>query len=290
LGGVEYFVGWRLILYPWRFVSNWWSLSIATTLIGFTYLIRALRLHRYFRLRGGLLLSLRLILQHTLYVNVLPMRSGEVSFPILMHRYFSLPATRTIPALLWLRLLDLHALVLIIVFVGGLLVSVTGAAVLSVLWMGALFSLYFSARRLDIVLSERSSRGALLLRDTLSATQGAIGEFLETLLLTIANWVLKLVIFGWIVQLFARTSYIAGLAGAVGGEVSSMLPIHGFAGLGTYEAGAVISMGVFGISVDDALTGAANLHLVLLGVSVVGGCLSLIIPLRQRSLELATSK
>jgi hypothetical protein len=67
------------------------------------------------------------------------------------------------------------------------------------------------------------------------------------------------------------------LAGAIGGEASTILPVHGFAALGTYELGVVAAMQIFGISVHDALTGAANLHFLLLGVSIAGGLASLLI-------------
>ena len=52
---------------------------------------------------GSFLRSFRLILIHNLFNNLLPMRSGEASFPILMAREFSVPFSRSIPGLVYLR-------------------------------------------------------------------------------------------------------------------------------------------------------------------------------------------
>ena len=66
----------------------------------------------YFRVEmaGRFTLCTKLMLQHNLFNNLLPMRTGELSFPVLMARYFAVPALRSVPALLWFRLMDLHSL------------------------------------------------------------------------------------------------------------------------------------------------------------------------------------
>jgi uncharacterized membrane protein YbhN (UPF0104 family) len=63
--------------------------------------------------------------------------------------------------------------------------------------------------------------------------------------------------------------------GALGGELSSVLPVHGLAGAGTYEAGVVAALAPFRVSAVEALAAAVNLHLFLLGVSGLGGALAL---------------
>ena len=278
VGAVEYFVGWRLVFYPWRFIDNYWTIIAPAALVALTYLLRTLRLYRYFNMKKDFGLCLRLMLQHNLLLNLLPMRTGEFAFPVLMNRYFSMAPSRTIPALLWLRLLDLHALVLILILVIGFFVSPTLGIVMSVLWVSGLFLVFSVSKKLDAFLANhQAKRVLLLLRNTVSAIPRRVGPLVESWLLTVANWAAKLAVCAWIIQVFSSTDYMIALAGAIGGEASTILPVHGFAALGTYELGVVAAMQIFGISVHDALTGAANLHFLLLGVSIAGGLASLLI-------------
>jgi hypothetical protein len=108
---IEVYWGWANILAPWKALSSA-SIIIATFLFLLSYQIRTWRLYDYFlpHTKGNWIAALRLMLLHNILNNLLPARSGEISFPLLMKRYFSLDYSHTIPALLWFRLLDLHTL------------------------------------------------------------------------------------------------------------------------------------------------------------------------------------
>ena len=58
-------------------------------------------------------------------------------------------------------------------------------------------------------------------------------------------------------------------AGATTGELSSVLPIHGIAGAGTYEAGVLIGLLPWGLDQGLALASAVNLHLFVLGSTLL---------------------
>jgi hypothetical protein len=208
-------------------------------------------------------------------VNLLPMRAGELSFPILMKRYFSLPLAQTVPALVWLRLLDLHALILIGLLTWGVIVSFDTALPALVLWTAVVPTAFLLANRLHGV----DGRGRLmtLIRRIIASAPRDPGQLMELWAITLANWILKLLVFGWVIKAFAKTGYAVALAGAIGGELASISPVQGIAAFGTYEAGIVAVMRAAGVSVNDALTGGANLHLVLLGASILGGLASLLI-------------
>ena len=60
--------------------------------------------------RGTFGLYFKVMPQHNLLNNLLPMRTGEISFPLLIMRHFAVPMTRSVPALFWFHLLDLHTL------------------------------------------------------------------------------------------------------------------------------------------------------------------------------------
>ena len=112
IGFVEYYIGWTRLLAPWSGLSPVQT-GAALALIFLSYIVRSLRLFSYLRLHRlhDFALCLKVMLQHNLFNNLLPMRSGELSFPLLLHRHFALSPVRSLPALLWFRLLDLHTLV-----------------------------------------------------------------------------------------------------------------------------------------------------------------------------------
>src|SRR6056300_280479 len=111
---VHWVWGWGEIFDQWR---NWSipELLAVLLLILVTYLIRAIRIWEYFRQEPGvkLLNCLKLTLLHNLANNLLPMRSGEASFPLLMRSYFGLAMSRTTGTLLWFRFLDLLVIILL---------------------------------------------------------------------------------------------------------------------------------------------------------------------------------
>ncbi|HAO34283.1 MAG TPA: hypothetical protein DCQ84_15245, partial [Candidatus Competibacteraceae bacterium] len=73
------------------------------------------------------------------------------------------------------------------------------------------------------------------------------------------NWLVKLAVFAWILRLFAPMPGAAAVMGALGGDLTSVLPVHGIAGAGTYEAGVVAALIPFGIEAKVALAAAVNL-------------------------------
>jgi len=282
----EYFVGWRSLVYPWRYLDSPSLLAVAIALLGVTYLIRALRLFRYFRFETGFGACLRLLVQHTLLINVLPMRAGEFAFPALMRRHFEMPMERSLPALLWLRALDFHALVWVALVVVGLAAGQSTAPVLLVLagaWLSLPVLVFLGSQKLERLLPpHETGKPIQLARNLLAAVPASLGRLAEDWVLTAANWILKLAVFAWIVRVFSGESYTSSVAGAIGGELSTVLPVQGFAGIGTYEAGVVAAMRALKVTTSSALTGAVNLHLFVLGVSLLAALLSLLIRLPAR--------
>jgi hypothetical protein len=94
-------------------------------------------------------------------------------------------------------------------------------------------------------------------------------------------WTGKIVAHGLIIASFASVAAGPSLIGALGGELFSILPIHGPASLGTYEAGIVAAMVAIDVPFRQALNGAVNLHLVVLCVSTLAGLAAVLLPARQ---------
>jgi len=277
---VEYFIGWVELLTPWKDLDPL-PLATAVTLVFVTYCLRALRIYDFFysEMKGRFALCLRLSLQHNMLNNLLPMRTGELSFPVLMSRYFSITAVRSIPALLWFRLLDLHTLVILALLVVGKdflpswAVSVSTLLWLSLPWLA--FRLY---RPWLHAIGDRQGKLWSILRMILESLPQDNAKFWRSWMWTVLNWVLKLTVFAWVLMLFSNTSFVAAWLGATAGDLTSVLPIHGIAGAGTFEAGVVAGLVPFGISAASALTAAINLHLFLLSCTVISGILSRALP------------
>jgi len=66
------------------------------------------------------------------------------------------------------------------------------------------------------------------------------------------------------------------ILGFLGGELSSVLPIHGFMGYGTYEAGFLIPLEITGIEIKEGLKIGFLTHNFLLFSSTIWGILSIL--------------
>jgi len=281
---VERVIGWAALLAPWRTLPPG-LLAAAIILVFLTYGLRALRVHDYFRddTRGHFATVLRLSLQHNLLNNLLPARSGELSFPVLMSRHFAVPAVRSVPALMWFRLLDLHTLLACALLVAGdALLGPAWTWPLTLAWMllpWLGFRLF--APRLARWRLPAGKLGALLHKAAQALPLDA-PLFWRSWLWTLSSWLIKLAVFAWILGLFATMDAGAAWVGVIAGDLTSVLPVHGVAGAGTYEAGVVAALLPFGIDAKTALQAAVNLHLFILGGTLLAGLLSLALPVRAR--------
>lgn len=274
---VEYTVGWVRLLTPWLHLS-WSAIGFAVALAVLSYWLRAMRLYDYFRdeMRGAFGACMRLMLLHNVFNNLLPARTGELSFPVLMARYFDVPAARSVPVLLWFRLLDLHALGLFALAAAALLLPVK-IPLLAALLAWALLPWF--AWRLDPWIRAQLPRRlhgrlARLADQALAALPGNARAYWRAWAWTLVNWAVKLGVFAWILQLFVTTPAAAAWLGAIAGDLSSVLPVHGIAGAGTFEAGVVAGLLASDIDASAALAGAVNLHLFILGSTLAGGLLA----------------
>jgi hypothetical protein len=269
---VHYAFGWRALLTPWTTMATQ-ELAAAVAMLTFSYFMRACRIFDYFgrSLCKTFQPCLRVVLLHNLLNNILPFRTGEIAFPALMKQYFAIPPSRTLPALLWLRSLDLHFLVLagVTIFLAGRFSLAAGLG-FSVVFLGLSFILYGLCRRLETRYgASRSLAGRLsgLIGGSVPAGKAAM---IRSYGWTAANWSAKLLLFAWIVTRFAPIPRPTAILGGIAGELSGVLPVHGLAGAGTYEAGVLAALIPSGIPLDKAMTAAVNLHLLILGTAVIG--------------------
>jgi len=281
-------IGWGALVDPWTEIQPL-SLAGAVILLLGSYAVRTIRIQDYFRpaTSGRFLRAFRLVLLHNLLNNLLPMRSGEASFPVLMRSGFRVPFKRSIPALVFLRVLDLHFVVLL-----GLAVffwSRLGLVLILVLLVAPFpFLLWRTQKWLEGKFQGGKGRLASLGREVIQGLPSSPGLFWRTWFWTGANWSVKLLVLGWILQAFSPMPFSSALVGSTTGELSSVLPFHGVAGAGTYEAGVLAGLVPLGIEMGTAFKGAVNLHLFILGVSILAGTLASLVTVQGTSADEST--
>jgi hypothetical protein len=288
---IEHYFTWSKILSPWYKLDR--SDLLVTVLLIFTsYWARTMRIYYYFinEMRHSLSECMKLVLHHNMLNNLLPMRTGEISFPVLMSRYFNIPASRSIPTLLWFRILDLHTLLgITIIALAGFFYNYIVAFLLFAVWMTAPVIFFKTNKSLIKKLGPQTNNRfqALLLTGLTSLPQNS-RDFFHVWGWTWLNWSIKMSVSAWIILLFLDTSINIAYIGAITGDLTSVLPIHGIAGFGSYEAGVLAGFLPFDTyntieNKADALQAAVSLHLIILGSSLIGGAVAFLIPGKSRN-------
>lgn len=267
---VHFSVGWSQLLAPWLdFPPAWLALLFALTAL--SYLLRAVRVYDYslHLLRGNFPATLRLSVLHNTLNNFLPMRLGELAYPILMRRYFGQGLTAGGVTLLWIRALDLHFLVL----VGMAFTVVAGGdprwAWLLLPWAALVPAMHWGHGRLRDWSAGREGRMHRLLGKVLGHVPDRAGHFYRIWLWTALSWVFKFVSYASVVLYFADIGLWKAVLGTIGAELSSVLPIHGIAGSGSYELAMAAVLLPLGVDMQTLLKAAVNLHLYLLGANLL---------------------
>jgi len=255
------------------------------SLFAASYAMRGARIHGEFRDEliasghgpGSYPRILRLTLVHNALVNVLPFRSGEVAFPLLLGRWFGIATSRAVVSLLWLRAQDAIVVLALAALVWPGLPMAWRALALIVVVGGAIAVPMWARHHASSMAREQASTrlgklGALLERSTRRNTAGWLW--------TIGNWSVKLIAEAWLVALAlgadGHASAAAAALGAIGAELAAILPVQGVAGFGTFEAGAAALMRTQGIALDIGLEAALALHAVVLALALLAGLVALV--------------
>lgn len=272
---VEHYYGWAGILAQWS-VVDLFDLLLLTLLTLLSYVLRAERVYRYFgqRMQHPRRAYLKISFLHNALNNFLPMRLGEAAFPLLMKRQFKQSMLSSTAGLVWIRLMDLHVLLLLAAIALGALLPTIGYLALAALIIGPVVIGLFR-RRLLALLPERLQVKLTELEHLLPHSRGLIvATYLQTLII----WIVKLVALTLVLKAFLSIDFISAWVAVTTADLSGVLPIHGIAGSGTYEAAMLAALIPLGFGVEAALSAAINLHIYLLGVSALSVPLALLIP------------
>lgn len=275
---VEHYWGWSRILDPFADVSTT-TLLIAIVGLLSSYFIRALRLNSVLQIPNAKLgTSTRLIMLNNAFNILLPMRAGEASFPILLKRWYGVDIFAGVGLLLWLRLLDLWMLLVL----GGIAATIAFAADwVPLALVGALIAMLAPLLLPTFrPLLERLGHKVAVIGKIVEALPSDYRTITQSIVWTALNWGIKILALGLLLAALAQVHLGSGMLGAIGGDLSSVLPIHAPGGLGTYELGVVGLLALDPASNERMLAAAVDLHLLLLCVALGGALLAWLLPKR----------
>lgn len=282
---IQWAFGWPTVLRQFA-AAGIMPLLLALALLTATYFIRCWRIHDYFpaETAGRFLPLFRVTQVHNLLNIMLPFRAGETSFPLLMRSEFGMPLARATAALLVMRLLDLHALFAAAGL--GLALNATDGMAAWSLWLVFLAApvLLYAVKAPLLAGAARVLPQGLerLLREVEAGIPASPAAFLRAWAMTVLNWGVKVVVLAWALGLMGVLPLVACFGGALGGELSSVLPVHAPGGVGTYPAGitaGALALGAsgHGTPLSTLAQASINAHLLIVVSALTGTGLSLLL-------------
>ena len=270
------------------FVQIKWSLLIlAFSVYLVNYLLRTLR----FRALLGLeTISFRKLFGLTslygMYLYLLPAKSGEVSYPLMLKKYLDVSLVYSAAILIVVRFFDFFTIVLFLPFV---LATFWGQIHVAVRW-GALVFCFFviasSVLGLWIVRNQNwrktwlhpseslLGKGKRILGNLLAnlANIDRQGKYLKIALVTIAIWIsVQLNFYLIVLALGYPLTIFEIMVVSIIMVPMTLLPIQGFANLGTHEIGWTAAFALLGYSQAVAVSIAVSTHIILLAFVLVLG-------------------
>jgi len=291
-------LSWAELFGSWRRVDmSTWATALA--LHAGVYALRAVRFRLLFppAVRPGLGSLLAVGAAHNLAAYVLPAKTGEATFVLYARRVCGVSGSQALASLITSRLLDLCT---VCAGLGAACLSLAGGrdtasgwfaplgGALLVLgfalgllawkshWLVAIYTRVAAVTRLNRTrlgrrADELAHRVAAALREA-----GGEGRVIAAALVSAPLWLGIFLFYGVLVRGLGLSETIDLSQAALGSGLAvlaNLLPVNGFAGFGTQEAGWVLGFGALGVSKDVATATSVGVHLIQLGNVVLFGVL-----------------
>ena len=235
----------------------------AATLLVLSYVFRVVRLQVLLRIKSSVLVF------HVTAVNyflnrILPFRLGELSLPLLLRKELNIKLSIGTAVLIYMRLVDLIVMVFlfsmatVITIKASMDVSVYLMLMFQFLFLIVLF-FYFNQGVSFFIRVLSPFKNMRKLCASLAEVELFINQLnakvkVKVLLFTIANWLFVLAFYYCIIlDMSINLSYVESTFVSLLSSFTLILPISGFANVGTFETGWAIGFKMLGISVQEAL-------------------------------------
>jgi uncharacterized protein (TIRG00374 family) len=294
-------IGVILVELDWEIVGETFSgLNWRTLVLGFAvylcnYLLRSYRFkillrfdrRSFTRLMGATSL-------YGMYLYLLPAKSGELSYPVILKRNFDISITQSAAMLIAARFFDFATIALFVPLVmviyweqlphwflySGLFFcgsTVILAVILIWLLRNKTASDFKSLNRIKNRWISRLGQSILNLYHWLQIIDRQ-RQKVQIWLVTIGIWLLVYTNFFLIVSSMGyHFSYFQMIVVSILMLPMTIMPFQGFANLGTHEIGWVVAFSIFGQSVNTALAIAVGSHIIMLFFVLVLGLLGFVL-------------
>lgn len=270
---VQTTVGWSSVMDLFRRIT-WTDLMLVAAGIVLSHVLRAIRLIICYRARSTNFLDTAAIgFVHNCLNFLLPMRLGELALPLLSKSSLGINFRDSTVTLVFIRLLDIHVLlVLVVFFVGDTLITgyffwLTIACLVG-LPLALLTQRYWSVR--------------LPYLQDLPDITGTPRYWLMNYALTTGVWLAKLGALSYLALRLSTISLDHAWVAITLADASSISPITGLANAGTFEAAFVLPLWLLGYDHAMTLSVAVTLHMVLGLVSLTMGSIGVVAMLINR--------
>jgi hypothetical protein len=102
---------------------------------------------------------------------------------------------------------------------------------------------------------------------------------LQSWLLTISNWGIKISVQAALYCYLANIDFSAGVIATISSEIAAFSPVQGVAGIGTFEVSSALAMYADGVSWATGIQVAAQVHLVMLSSALFWAIAAWLIPM-----------
>ena len=257
-----------------------------------SYITRALRIFLFFNSSVAISFTncLKISLYHNFLNNLLPMRAGEISYPLLLNKYLGINFKPATASLIWFRFLDLIVLLSLATYALNSQITKTNSFyIISIFLFFTPLFLYLSSKFYSTDVPKIKNKRNIfskIISFLISSIPSTKKVLFVSWLLTLINWSLKLSAFSWFISFTLQIDIYNSLLASITSELTSILPIHSLAGFGTYEAGIVSVLVPQNIvELKSIIATATSLHLIILATTLASVVVFHFIPYKNLCLK-----
>lgn len=270
-------VDWDAAMGAWQRVPAYVWLISAMSLVA-SHVLRAGRVRAEWRdtLEMGWREAWGLMVRHSAWVVLVPMRGGEAIYVWVLHRQGGISLRAASISLLRLRVQDM-------VVLGGLSVALFAPFSMSISLALAVAMMALAMWVLPLTWTWLMHR---MSRKEGSEPFQAPPPAWESWMYAISNWILKAFAIAWPLWVMLPIDLRTALHGAVGGELAATLPLQPPAGFGPYEGGVIFGIQwTAALPWQDIAATALAVHLLALAVTVGSATVARVLGWSQKPLH-----